>query len=229
MANTESKALAVVRWLADNAIVGVPGMSSARALAQEYLDDPRHVDADARVKSLIARETTNNFATGFLTGFGGLVTLPVAVPAALGATWAIQGRMAAAIATLHGHDVDEDRVRTLVLLSLVGDAGKESLKRAGVRVGLKIAEKALQQIPGRVLAEVDKKMVMRWLARGSRGGLLGSTRLVPLVGALVGGTFDALACRAVGKVAHELFRSHEEVPSDAPVGPREHPAPQPDG
>ena len=207
MVSTDSTALALVQWIADLAVAGAPGMKSARELAQEYLTDPRYADNDARIKSLVARETAKNFTTGFLTGFGGLLTLPVAVPTALGAAWAIQARMAAAIAILHGHDVGEDRVRTLVLLSLVGDAGKEALKRAGVRVGQRMAEKALQQIPARVLVELNKKLGMRLITIGAEKGVLSLSKAIPFVGAVVGGAFDAVACRAVGKIAHELLRS----------------------
>jgi hypothetical protein len=43
--------------------------------------------------------------TGFLSGVGGIVTLPVAVPAALFASWLIAARLALCIAHLHGFDV----------------------------------------------------------------------------------------------------------------------------
>ena len=215
MPTTDSKALALVRWIADQAITGAPGMKSARTLAQEVLDDPRYTDAEARVRRLIARETTKNFATGFLTGFGGLRTLPIALPAALGAAWAIQARMAAAIAILHGHDVGEDSVRTFVVLSLVGDAGKQALKRAGVRVGQRLAEKTIQQIPARALVELNKKAGMRLVTTGAERGVVSLSKAIPFIGAMVGGAFDAAACRAVGKIAHELFRSDESLASES--------------
>ena len=76
-------------------------------------------------------------------GLGGVLTLPVAVPSALGASWVIQARMVAAIAGIYGHDIRSDRVRTLVLLALVGDSAKEVVKAAGVKVSEKVTTKLL--------------------------------------------------------------------------------------
>ena len=206
MATNESKALQLVNWIVDSAIDGVPPLSSASNLAQEYLIDRSYTDNDDRVASLINWETSKNFTTGFVTGLGGLLTLPVAVPAALGASWIIQARMAGAIAIIDGHDLKEDRVRTLVLLSIVGDSVKEVLKQAGVKIGNKLTEKVVMQIPGKVLIEINKKIGFRLLTKAGEKGVINLIKAVPLVGGLVTGGFDAAACRTVGKVAHNLFK-----------------------
>ncbi len=206
MATNESKALQLVNWIVDSAIDGVPPLSSASSLAQEYLIDRSYTDNDDRVASLINWETSKNFTTGFVTGLGGLLTLPVAVPAALGASWIIQARMAGAIAIIDGHDLKEDRVRTLVLLSIVGDSVKEVLKQAGVKIGNKLTEKVIMQIPGKVLIEINKKIGFRLLTKAGEKGVINLIKAVPLVGGLVTGGFDAAACRTVGKVAHNLFK-----------------------
>jgi len=80
-----------------------PGAAvGAAGLAAEYLGDDKYRDDGARVAALIKWETAKNFTTGFLTGLGGFITLPVAVPAALAASWVVQARMAAAIACIYG-------------------------------------------------------------------------------------------------------------------------------
>ena len=76
----------VVRFILDKGIEGVPPLSSASNLAQEYLLDQSYSDNDRRVASLIRWETAKNFTSGFLTGLGGAVTMPITVPAALGAS-----------------------------------------------------------------------------------------------------------------------------------------------
>src|SRR4030042_1051197 len=95
----------------------------------------------------------------------GLMTLPVAVPAALGASWVIQARMSGAIAAIFGHDLYQDRIRTFVLLTIVGDSVKEVLKDAGVKVGTKLTQKMIMQIPGKVLIEINKKVGFRLLTK----------------------------------------------------------------
>jgi EcsC protein family len=130
MAKTsDSQVQQVANWIINKAISGVPPLSSAEHLAKEYLIDPLYPHNDDRVWSLINWETTKNFTSGFITGFGGLLTLPVAIPAAFGASWIIQARMAGAIAHIYGHSLKSDRVRTFVLASLLGDAAKEVLKK----------------------------------------------------------------------------------------------------
>ncbi len=83
---SESKALQVIKWITDKAIAGVPPLTSSEFLAQEYLIDQGFPDHGERIESLINWETTKNFTSGFLTGLGGLITLPVTLPAAFWAS-----------------------------------------------------------------------------------------------------------------------------------------------
>lgn len=48
--------------------------------------DASFADDDARVMAPIRSHTLMNFGTGFITGVGGLITLPVAIPAAMTAS-----------------------------------------------------------------------------------------------------------------------------------------------
>jgi len=207
----ESKALELVKWITTKAIQGVRPLTSAEDLAQEYLIDQSYSSNAARADSLINWETMKNFTSGFITGLGGLLTLPVAVPAALGASWILQARMAGAIARICGHDLSEDRVRTLVLLSLAGDSGKEVVKRAGITVANKLTQKAFEKIPGKVLIEINKRVGFRLLTKAGEKGVVNLIKIIPVAGGLVGGAFDAVTCRAVGYAAKAMFLPPEEV------------------
>jgi uncharacterized protein (DUF697 family) len=72
-----------------------------------------------------------NFTSGFVTGLGGLLTLPFALPAGFAASWVIQARMAAAIARIYGHDLRSERMRTLIVATLVEIASPRLRPRAG--------------------------------------------------------------------------------------------------
>ncbi len=205
MAKKKSKAVQVVNWITNKAIQGVPPLSSAKDLAKEYLIDRSYASTEERVDSLINWETAKNFTSGFITGLGGLLVLPVAIPGAIGASWIIQARMAAAIACICGHDIREDRVKTLVLVSLVGDAAKEVLKKTGIRVAQKATEQAVLKIPGRVLIEINKKVGFRLLTKSGQRGVVNVIRVVPLAGGIVGGVCDAAVCRTIGYTAKRLF------------------------
>jgi uncharacterized protein (DUF697 family) len=204
--DAETRGGRLATYLLDKGLAGAGPLSSAEDLASEYLIDGGYESDEARVDALIRRETRKNFTTGFVTGLGGIVTFPVTIPAALGASWLIQARMAGAIARIYGHDLSTERVRTKVLLSLAGDVAKEAMNDLGLKLGNKLTQRAVDQIPGRLLVEVNKRIGARLLANVGGRVLLKVPRAVPILGGVVGGSLDAVVCRMTGRSAKTLFR-----------------------
>ena len=128
----------LVGWILDHAVGGIGKWSSASDLADEYKRKPYRSDAE-RVQAVIRSAVAKNAATGFATGLGGVLTLPVAIPTSLAASLAIQARMVAAIAEIHGHDSKDDQVQTAILLCMLGTAMEDVVKQAGVTLGGKVA------------------------------------------------------------------------------------------
>jgi hypothetical protein len=205
---SESAALRIVNWLTDKAIAGVPPLSSAENLAQEYLIDASFPGHEERIDSLINWETTKNFTTGFITGLGGILTLPIAVPAALAASWVVQARMS----RIAGYDLNSDRVRTFVVACLVGDAMKDVVKNVGIKAGTGLTKSLLNKVPGKVLIEINKKVGFRLITKAGEKGAINLMKGVPIVGGVVGGIFDATACRIVGRNAKRLFYAKGTTP-----------------
>jgi len=203
---TETSANRLVTYLLEKGLGGFPPLSSAENLAAEYLIDQDYRTDDERVHSLVKWEMTKNFTTGFITGLGGLITMPIGIPSALGASWLIQARMAGAIARIYGHDLDSDRVRTMILLSLAGDVAKKALADLGIDLGGKLPHQALKQVPGRALVEINKRIGARLLAKAGQRVVLRFPRAMPVIGGVVGGSLDAVVCRMVGRTAKSLFR-----------------------
>ena len=202
----DSALVKVANWLTNAAINGIGPLSSSRDLAQEYRIDKSYSDDDARVKSLIKWETSKNFGTGFLAGLGGFVTLPITVPAGMGAAWAVQARMVGAIAEIYGHSVNETRVQTMILLCLIGSDATAILRQCGVSVGRKVSEKLIEKIPGKILIEINKKVGFRLITKSGEKGVINLTKCVPVVGGVISGTVDAVSCRVVGKCAIKMFK-----------------------
>ena len=203
-------------WLLDKAIGGVPALlpgsvslASARDLADEYLRDSSYTDNDDRVNAMIRWEIAKNFTTGFMTGLGGVLTIPIALPGALAASWIIQARMAAAIACIYGHDLEEDRVRTFILVSLMGNSAIEFVKEACVQIGMKLSTQVIKQIPGRLLIEINKRVGFRLVTKAGEKGVVNIIRVVPVVAGVVGGIVDATTCNATGNIARRVFRSED--------------------
>lgn len=214
---TETAARRLAEYLLDQGIEGVGPLASAESLAGEFLADAEYESNDARVDGLILREVAKNFTTGFVTGLGGVITLPVSVPSALGASWVLQARMAAAIARIYGHDVRSPRTRTTILLSLAGDVAKDAMDGLGLVYGNRLTRRAVEQIPGRALVEVNKRIGLRLLTRVGERSVSSFSRLVPILGGVVGGTMDALVCRTVGYTAQRLLRRPDGVVIDGEI------------
>ena len=116
----------VLDWAYDKACNGVVGLDSAQELAAPYLNgDGELVD---KVNALIRWQNTKAGTSGFITGLGGIITLPVAIPANISSVIFIQVRMIAAIAHMGGYDLKDDRVKTLVYTCLTGNAAKDIVK-----------------------------------------------------------------------------------------------------
>jgi hypothetical protein len=208
---SDSSVRKIVRRILDHAVDGVRPMSGAAALARKYELNRSYASDDARVDALIRWEASKNFTSGFLTSLGGALTLPVTVPASLGASWLLQARLSGAIAVLYGHGLHEERVRTLILLSLVGDSAKEIVKDVGIVVGKRVTLAAIERLPAKALGELNKTVGFRLLTKAGENGAVSLSKAVPFLGGLVGGSFDAAMCVAVGKTGKRIFRPGAEL------------------
>lgn len=203
--NADRVAARLVQQLLRHGVRGHRLLAGARTLAERYRADPRYADTDARVRALIRSHTWLNSGTGFVSGVGGLVTLPIAVPSALTASWVIHTRLSGAIAALHGYDLDDDRVQSFVLLTLLGDTGKQVLRNAGVSVAHRVVLQGIEAIPARVLSELNQRVGLRLVTTVGGRGAVHLARVAPVAGGVVAGSVDALYCNAVGRRAHAVF------------------------
>ena len=141
--------------------------------------------------------------SGFATSLGGFVTLPITVPAGVGGLYLIATRMCAAIAHLRGYDVCSEEVRSAIMVCMLGSAGTEVLRNAGVQIGTKSTTAAMKRLPGKVLIEINKKVGYRLLTKFGERGVINLTKLVPAVGG--GATVDGLGCRRIAVYAKATF------------------------
>ena len=205
MANnlTESKIMDVLNWSYDKAVQGVAGLDSAYDLADDYLK--QHGSLHDQANSLIRWQNTKAGTSGFLTGLGGIITLPVAIPANVASVMYVQIRMIAAIAHMGGYNLNDDRVKSLVFLCLTGNAAKDILKDVGIVVGKKLAENAIKNISGKTIVAINKKVGFRLLTKFGEKGVINLGKAIPLLGGVVGATFDSVSTNTVGNIARDTF------------------------
>ncbi|MEU4764427.1 EcsC family protein [Actinosynnema sp. NPDC023794] len=195
--------------------VGISGFGpfkGARQMAVEALD--KGLTPEEAIKHLIRTHVAAAGVQGFATNVGGLITLPVALPANLTASYLVQTHLIASIAAVHGHDLDSDEVQTAILVCLLGNAGTELLKKAGIKVGSRLTMNLIERIPAQLIREVNKRVGFTLLAKyGTSKATVTLAKGVPLVGGVIGGTFDAVTTRAVGAFASRFFTEREEPPA----------------
>jgi uncharacterized protein (DUF697 family) len=151
-------------------------INPAITLGDSYLQGKG--DINDQVNQLIKYQVAKTSATGFVTGMGGLITLPVAIPADVAATIYVQTKMIAAIAHMGGYDIRDDKVKTLVYICLVGDAVKDVL----TEVGVSIARRSLLRVSGESFS-----------------------KLLPFVGGIIAGTINGITTKAMGEIARKTF------------------------
>ncbi|MGQ0844203.1 MAG: EcsC family protein [Sporichthyaceae bacterium] len=194
----------LVRLLVQRGISGFGPFKSAEDSAREAL---KGRTAEEAVKALIRSHCLAAGGQGFATGFGGIVAMPLTLPANIGASYLVQAHLAASIARVYGWDEHSDEVRAAILLCLVGNAGSEMLKRIGIPVGKRYAAGLLSRLPGASIRAINRRVGFQLLAKqGTKRASVTLAKGVPLVGGLVGGGVDLAATRAVGHFADRFFR-----------------------
>ena len=185
------------------ALDGLPGAKSCEALAQEYMD--RYKVSTIAAKELIKQQLLKCSASGFVTGFGGLLTMVVTVPANVASVLYVQMRMIAALAAIGGYDVHSDEVQTLVYLCLVGSSLTDVVKSTGIKIANKVTTNMLKKLPGSVLTKINQKVGFRLLTKFGTKGAVNLVKVVPVAGALVGAGIDYGSTTLIADKAYNAF------------------------
>ena len=203
MNEIERTILNALDWAYEKALEGAPGFDSALELAEDY----RRRDGTLydQVNALISWQDAKAATTGFVTGLPGIIALPVTLPANLTVVCLVQLRMIAAIAILAGHDIRDDRVKTLAYACLAGNSAKRILRELGVNVANKLAHRVIRNISGETLKAINQAVGFRLVTKFGTKGVVNLGRAVPLAGAVVSAIIEAMATHAVGSVARDIF------------------------
>lgn len=201
---TQEDIMTMLGKVYDSSIQGIPKVSiPIDQLANDYLSKYANVNDAARnfIKYQIAKCTTS----GFVTSFGGFITMPVTIPANIGSVVYVQMRMIACLAYMGGYDIACDQVQTLVYACLAGVSVDHIVKNLGIRFGVKFANAMVKKIPGSVLTKINQKVGFRFLTKFGSKGLVNIGRMVPVVGAVVGGGFDFIETKIIADRAYKMF------------------------
>ncbi len=143
---------------------------------------------------------------GFVTGLGGFLTLPVALPLNVVEFYLQATRTVGAIARLRGYDLNDDNVRAAVMLTLVGEDSREIVAQAGLDpVTSAVTEVLAGKLPKGAMMLVNKGLGFRLLRKAAERSTLTFGRAVPVLGGLVGAAFDSWQLRRIAAAARRDF------------------------
>lgn len=183
---------------------GAGPIDSAAAVADQALRDAG--STEKAVRKVARKALVGGGIGGFVTGLGGFVTMPVAIPVNVLEFYVQAIRMTGAIATLRGYDVADPMIRTAVLLTLIGSKSDEVLKKAGVATGGgRLATLALRNLPPGALLVVNKAIGFKLLSGFGEKVFSRLGRGVPVVGGVVGAGFDGWMMKKIGDHAMKEF------------------------
>lgn len=190
-------------YVYEKAINGLPGFDTVEQLAKSYLD--KHNNPVDAAKSLVNWHIAKCAASGFITNIGGMMTLPVTIPANIASVLYVQLRMVASIAHLSGYDIKDDQVKTFVFLTLIGQSLTAASKDVGVRIATKTAEQAIKKIPREVITKINRHIGFKLITKKGEKGAINLVKLVPIAGGVVGASIDGITTKIIGKRAIDVF------------------------
>lgn len=202
----------LVQVLLDSGIDGLGPLKSAHEMAAASRQSSRNTEA--AVAKVARNHVAKGGAGGFVTGAGGFLTMPIALPANVVSFYVLATRMVASIADLRGYDVDDPQVRTAVLLTLVGSDADEVLTKAGLTGGTgKMVGLAAQQLPPAGLLILNKAIGFRILRGVGERAFAKFGRAVPFAGGVLGGGIDMWMMKRIADHAMNEFPPAEPGPT----------------
>ncbi|MCC7449280.1 MAG: EcsC family protein [Anaerolineae bacterium] len=159
-----------------------------RKLAQLRADNP-NASTEALVGKIIHQQSFKSGLVGAITGLGGFVTLPIAIPVDVLVSLRLQATMVQFIAMLYGEtqpDSQELKLQTYLVMS----------------GGVKVTETSFQFI---------MKIVLRILGKSL-------AKLVPVIGAVVGFIVNYALAQTTGNIAMRWYAGKAQRPALAGRG-----------
>ena len=172
LANAEHMSADVFHQILELAITGKGGLAGAKTVAKQQLEKAGNHDAAVRAV--------------------------VTIPANVAASSFVQARMVAAVAHLRGYELADPRVRTAILMCMLGPSAGQALVAKGVLPSSPLMVATAPGFDDNLDGAVAKALLERALSAvgGKRLGLM-VLKGIPLVGGGVGAAVDAWTTRHI--------------------------------
>lgn len=185
------------------ALGGLPKTQSCYELAEHYME--KYEDPNKAASEFVKWQVAKCSTSGFLTSLGGIITMPVAIPANLTSVIYVQLRMIATIAIIGGYNPSDDEVQSLAFLCLTGASMSKVCREAGIKFSTKLTTSMIKKIPGEALKKINQKVAQRFITKFGTTGIINLGKMVPIVGGVVGAGFDFVGTNVIAKKSRQVF------------------------
>lgn len=198
---------AITRLIQQVLALGIEGRGPfASAVAVADKARARQGSTEAAIDAVVGTHLRGGAAGGFVTSLGGFVTMIAAVPANVLEFYVQATRMVAGIAHLRGYDVHDPRIRTAVLLTLVGSNSANILAKAGISLGGgTLSQLATRSLPKAAAMVLEKAIGFRILRGVGERAFSRLGKAIPLAGGVIGAGIDWAMMRGIAEQARHEF------------------------
>jgi EcsC protein family len=186
-----------LEWIYDNTTSGSVELAESYRLKWAG-------DREQSIGDLIGAHSRYAALVGFMTGFGGLLSTPIAAPLNISSVIVIQVRMIAAIAHLRGYALTDPKVQTLVFICLTGSGAAALVQELGFSVGKRASARVMAHGARITAQKFNETLGSHLLVRYGAGKFV--VRAAPVIGGLVGGAIDASVTLGIGATAKTIFK-----------------------
>lgn len=190
-----SSSILLLNKIYEKCLSGGYGFDSAYEIAETHQNFFKNHDNALNI--LIKQESKKAALGAVFTGLGGVISLPITIPANLISTLFIQMRLVTAIAILQGYDVKEEKIKVLVYISLCVMPGKQKMWKTFVN----LIHKSNQEVIKKISLNINNILIsIMNLKHGTK-----IIRLFPFIGSVTGGVIDGLMTYQIGQFAKRQF------------------------
>lgn len=196
----------VFHEILDLAIEGKGKLPGAKHAAKQLLG--KRGDAEAAIERMVAQHIAMASGQGFATNWGGFFVSLLTIPANLAAATFLQARLVAGIAHLRGFELSDPRVRTAILMVMLGPGGNADLISKGVLPSSPLVVATAPVFDARLDGQVSKALFDKAMneVTGKRLGVWVGKR-IPFVGGGVGAAVDGWSAHVIAQHALKEFPS----------------------
>ena len=178
---------------------------------KEYVDHLRDLnedlDREQLARKIISRRCLKAGGVGAVCGLGGFIMMPITMPGDMYYTFRIQARMVLALAHLYDWNIHDDDFETDILIVMGGSTVIGSFSQVGIKIGQEYTKKSIQKyITREVMKRLNRVISRKIISKAGEKSLISFTKLVPIIGAPIGGAFDYLGTMAVGRTALNFYK-----------------------